>query len=259
MTMPKPYFSTEIERQNIHNKGLDLDSFETAIPHKRAMIVDDEPDTVEMVKLILTNAGIDVISAPNGKVALEKCLRLSPDIILLDIMMPEMDGFEIFERLRKFTETPVIFFTAKSQKEDLVKGLQIGADDYITKPYHPAELVARVNNTFRHNDGKQAVNGYYFPNLGLKISVETREVTINNQTVPLTSRELALLSILARNANNWATHQTIGEEIWGEDDEKSRKRIKYLIFLLRRKLEKNPSRPVLILSRDGLGYKLVAD
>ncbi len=259
MTMPKPYFTKEIEKQNFHNKGLDLDTIENTIPHKRAMIVDDEPDTVEMVKLILTNAGIDVISAPNGKVALEKCLRLSPDIILLDIMMPEMDGFETFERLRKFTETPVIFFTAKSQKEDLVKGLQIGADDYITKPYHPAELVARVNNTFRHYDGKQAVNGYYFPNLGLKISIDTREVTIHNQTIPLTSRELALLSILARNSNNWVTHQSIGEEIWGEDDEKSRKRIKYLIFLLRRKLEKNPSKPMLILSRDGLGYKLVAN
>lgn len=258
MTMPKPYFLTETAEPKIRDKGLDLDSMETAIPHKRAMIVDDEPDTVEMVKLILTNAGIDVISAPNGRVALEKCLRLSPDIILLDIMMPEMDGYETFERLRKFTTTPVIFFTAKSQKEELVKGLQIGADDYITKPYHPSELVARVHNTFRHSNGRQTVNSYFFPNLGFKITVDTREVTINNQTIPLTSRELSLLSILARNANNWVTHQTIGEDIWGEDDEKSRKRIKYLIFLLRRKLEKNPSRPALILSRDGLGYKLVA-
>ncbi|MHC1785370.1 MAG: response regulator transcription factor [Anaerolineaceae bacterium] len=252
-------FSQESIETRIQNKGLDLDSMEMEIPHKRVMIVDDEPDTVEMVKLILTNAGIDVISASSGKAALEKCLRLSPDAILLDIMMPEIDGYETYDRLRKITQTPVIFFTAKAQKEELVKGLQIGADDYITKPYHPAELVARVHNTFRHNNNHTPVNSYFFPNLGLKINVDTREVTVHDQTVPLTSRELALLSILARSSNNWVTHETIGNEIWGQDNEKTRKRIKYLIFLLRRKMEKNPSKPVLIISRDGLGYKLVAD
>jgi two-component system KDP operon response regulator KdpE len=116
-----------------------------------------------------------------------------------------------------------------------------------------------VHNTLRHNNNHAPVNSYFFPNLGLKINVETREVTIYDQTIPLTSRELALLSILARSSNNWVTHEAIGNEIWGQDDEKTRKRIKYLIFLLRRKMEKNPSKPVLILSRDGLGYKLVAD
>lgn len=135
MRTQDPYFSTYSIEPRANTKGMDLDSIETAIPHKRVMIVDDEPDTVEMVKLILTNAGIDVISAPNGKMALEKCLRLTPDLILLDIMMPEMDGYETYDRLRKITQTPVIFFSAKAQKEELVRGLQIGADDYITKPY----------------------------------------------------------------------------------------------------------------------------
>jgi DNA-binding response OmpR family regulator len=259
MRMTEPIYPMDTTSQKYQSKGLDLDSMEMSIPHKRAMIVDDEPDTVEMVKLILTNAGIDVVSAPNGKTALEKCLRLSPDVILLDIMMPEMDGFETYEHLRKITQTPVIFFTAKAQKEELVKGLQIGADDYITKPYHPAELVARVNNTFRHSNGHPPINSFLFPNIGLKINIDTREVTFNDHTIPLTSRELALLTILARSSKNWVTHETIGNEIWGEDDEKTRKRIKYLIFLLRRKMEKNPSKPNLILSRDGLGYKLTAD
>lgn len=259
MRMPDSIFPIDSINQKVQNKGLDLDSMEMAVPHKRAMIVDDEPDTVEMVKLILTNAGIDVISAQSGKVALDKCLRMSPDVILLDIMMPEMDGFETYERLRKITQTPVIFFTARTQKEELVKGLQIGADDYITKPYHPAELVARVHNTFRRASSQAPVNSYFFPNIGLKINIDTREVMFHDQTIPLTSRELALLSILARSSKNWVTHETIGKEIWGEDDEKTRKRIKYLIFLLRRKMEKNPSKPVLILSRDGLGYKLSAD
>ena len=159
-----------------------------------------------MVKMILTNAGIDVISAPNGKVALDKCLRLSPDVILLDIMMPEMDGYETYEHLRKITQTPVIFFTAKAQKDELVKGLQIGADDYITKPYHPAELVARVQTTFRHRSGHPPVNSFLFPTTGLKINIDTREVTYHDHTIPLTSRELALLTILARSSKNWVTH-----------------------------------------------------
>ena len=194
-----------------------------------------------------------------GKWLSDKVSRLSPDVILLDIMMPEMDGYETYEHLRKITQTPVIFFTAKAQKDELVKGLQIGADDYITKPYHPAELVARVQTTFRHSSGHPPVNSFLFPTTGLKINIDTREVTYHDHTIPLTSRELALLTILARSSKNWVTHETIGNEIWGEDDEKTRKRIKYLIFLLRRKVEKNPSKPALILSRDGLGYKLAAE
>lgn len=259
MTTPESNNVKESKGNKSQAKGLDLDFIGMSVPHKRAMIVDDEPDTVEMVKFILTNAGIDVIGASSGKIALDKCLRISPDIILLDIMMPEMDGFETFEKLREITNSPIIFFTAKSQKEELVKGLQIGADDYISKPYHPAELVARINNTFRRSSYTPPINQYQFPNVDLKINLDTREVVVRDHTIPLTIRELSLLSILARNSKNWVSHETIGNEIWGMDDEKTRKRIKYLIFLLRRKMEITPSKPVLIQNRDGLGYKLIAD
>lgn len=259
MTMPESINVKESFGNKSQARGLDLDLIGMTVPHKRAMIVDDEPDTIEMVKLILTNAGIDVVGAASGKIALDKCLRVSPDVILLDIMMPEMDGFETFGKLREITNSPIIFFTAKVQKEELVKGLQIGADDYITKPYHPAELVARINNTFRRSTNKPPINQYQFPNVELNINLETREVVIRDHTIPLTIRELSLLSILARNSKNWVTHEAIGNEIWGGDDEKTRKRIKYLIFLLRRKMEITPSKPVLIQNRDGLGYKLTAD
>lgn len=259
MDIGHPVISEIQTGRRIQNHGLDRDSMELEVPHKRVMIVDDEMDTVEMVKIILTNAGIDVISAANGKSALEKCMRHSPDMILLDIMLPEMDGYETFGRLRKITDTPIIFFSARSQKEEMVRGLQIGADDYITKPYHPSELVARIKNTFRRNLGIQHGSRLFFPVTGLKINLETHDAVLQDRIIPLTNRELSVLQILARNSRNWVKHGTLGHEIWGMDNEKTRRRIKYLIFLLRRKLETNPSKPRLILNRDGLGYKLDAE
>ncbi len=139
--------------------GLDLDRLDPSTPRRRVMIVDDEPETVGLLKYILSNAGIDVAGADSGKSAIDKVSRIWPDLILLDLMMPEMDGMETFANIRKLTPAPVVIVSAKNQKEDIVKGLQMGADDYITKPFHPAELVARVNTVVNRSRQISAPSG----------------------------------------------------------------------------------------------------
>lgn len=240
--------------------GLDLDRLDPATPRRRVMIVDDEPETVGLLKYILSNAGIDVSGAESGQVAVDKVSRIWPDLILLDLMMPEMDGEETFTNIRKLTPAPVVIVSAKNQKEDIVRGLQMGADDYITKPFHPAELIARVNTVVNRSRQVSAPSGLMdFPNLDMTLDPGTREVKTRGETIALARREFDVLYCLGRHTPRWVDHATIAEEVWGQNDSKAVNRIKYVIYLLRRKLEINPSRPQLILAREGLGYKLASD
>lgn len=236
--------------------GLDLDALENTGSRHKALIVDDEGDTVHLLKSVLMNAGMDVTGAATGENALEKAPRVWPDIILLDLMMPDMDGWETFSRLRKITKAPIVFISAKNQKEDVVKGLQFGADDYISKPFHPAELVARVNTIIQRNHIEKPAISFDFPKINLHIDLETREAIIREKSVYIPAKELNVLTVLAKNPSKWVTNRTIALEVWGDDSAKVIKRIKYLIFLLRRELEVDSSNPRLILSRESLGYKL---
>lgn len=127
-----------------NDKGFDLDALDQASPRKRVLIVDDEIESTTLIKLVLMSAGLDVFGASSGKESMEKTRQRKPDIILLDLMMPSMDGWQTFENLRKITNAPVIFVSAKTDKFDIVRGLELGADDYVTKPFHPSELIARV-------------------------------------------------------------------------------------------------------------------
>jgi DNA-binding response OmpR family regulator len=240
--------------------GLDLDRLDPSNPRRRVMIVDDEPETVGLIKYILSNAGIDVAGAENGQSAIDKVPKIWPDLILLDLMMPEMDGMETFANIRKLTPAPVVIVSAKNQKDDIVKGLQMGADDYITKPFHPAELVARVNTVVSRSRQISAPSGSIeFSNLEMRMDPDTREVEIRGGLIALARREFDVLHCLARHTPRWVDHSTLAEEVWGQNDPKAVNRIKYVIYLLRRKLEENPSHPQLILAREGLGYKLATD
>ncbi len=145
------------------DRGVDLDLVTTG--HKRitAMIVDDDPDTIRMIKTILMGAGMDVIGAVSGLDAIDKCPHTQPDVVLLDLMMPEMDGYETFHHLRTITSAPIVIVTARSLKDDVVEGLQFGADDYITKPFYPPELVARVNTVVRRTRYIAPVSSFFLP------------------------------------------------------------------------------------------------
>ena len=237
-------------------RGNDLDNFNDSSPRRRALIVDDEIESTTLMKMVLMSAGLDVTGAYSGHESLEKCSKLHPDVILLDLMMPVMDGWETYEKLRNITNAPVLIVSARTGKEDIVRGLEIGVEDYITKPYHPAELIARVNRVLNRSAATSHPQQYHFSEIGLKINTKTHEVEYDQRLIELPKKEFQLLSILAYHAPETATNEILAKELWGDNSEKIQNRIKHLIFVLRQSLESDPSRPKLVRNREGIGYRL---
>ena len=215
---------------------------------RRALIIDDGTESVNMMKMVLMSAGIDVSGAFTAQEAFDKLPIVKPDIILLDLLMPDVSGFDLFTRLHKSTPAPIVFVSARGQTEDIVRGLQLGATDYITKPYRPAELIARVKAAMLHTTPRSASTILDFPAVSLRINLTAREVRVRGETIFLPEKEFEVLSLLARNAPSAVRKETFTQEIWGENSDKAQKRVKYLIFLLRQKLEQNPSEPKLIIT-----------
>lgn len=234
--------------------GVDLD--EIAQERRKVLVVEDEPDTVFLLKQILRMAGYNVASAENGVDALKKVSEYNPDLVLLDIMLPEMDGWDTMTYLRQMADTPVIIVSAIVKKPDVVRGLRMGADDYMTKPFYNDEVVARVQAVLRRTGSKQEVNNIVFPKIGMIIELKNQEVTVNRRIVQLTSREFSVLAVLAKHAPTAVDYRTISEEVWGEDNPRTRNRTKYLVYLLRQKLTNAGIHPDFIINVDRLGYRL---
>ena len=237
-------------------KGMDLDDIQARPSTRKALIVDDDPDTVDLIKIIFRNAGMDVVSAFSGKEAIQKCSDSIPSVILLDLMMPDMDGWETFHNIRQMSDVPVIVVSADTKKENVVKGLNLGFDDYVTKPFFPPELVARVNTVLRRASGTVPLTRRVYPEIDLTIDFETHEIKLRGKDVHLSTREFALLEVLAIKAPRLVRYEDIATKIWDSDNYKVRNRIKYLIYLLRQKVEIDPIDPQLIINREGLGYQL---
>ena len=237
-------------------RGKDLDILESESPHKRVMIVDDEADTINLVKYVLMDAGMDVISASSGQEAITRVSKNSPDVILLDLMMPDKDGWTVYKEIRKMTDVPVIFISALADADYIVKGLNTGADDYICKPFFPSELVARINRLPTKSKPINLGQVYRFPENGLVIDSNTREVAYGGRIIVLPAREFGVLASLARRPGQWVPLAAIAFDVWSDTTAQIQSRIKYLVFLLRSQLERDPRNPRLIISREGLGYKL---
>ncbi|HEY9075185.1 MAG TPA: response regulator transcription factor [Anaerolineaceae bacterium] len=237
--------------------GLDLDQIGETPQRPRVLIVDDEPDTVFLMKTILRQAGFDVSGAYSSRDALQKTVATHPDLILLDLMMPEVDGWAAFEQLRQITEAPVMIVSALSGKEMVVRGLEIGADDYMTKPFSSIEMVARVRNILRRSQRKAEKRIYYFPEVDLKIDLDEHTLSLKGEKIALPGKEFAILELLARQAPNTVSYEAIADSVWGEDSPEVRNRIKYLIFLLRRKLDGvGNGEDGIIVNTGRIGYKL---
>ena len=235
--------------------GIDLDQVD-AVDRHRVLVVEDELDTIFLLKQILRIAGFNVVSASSGNEALKKVVDYQPDIVLLDLMMPEMDGWQTFEYLRQMTEVPVIIVSALGTKEEVVSGLKQGVDDYISKPFYNKEVVERVKAVLRRSQNSQEISRLVFPQIDLIVDLMTQEVILVGERIRLTPKEFSVLSILAKHAPAIVSYETISDSVWGEDSPDVRKRTKYLIYLLRRKFEKAVSKANLILNVDRIGYKL---
>ncbi|MBK5108870.1 MAG: response regulator transcription factor [Anaerolineales bacterium] len=247
---------TEYRDGTVSQKGVDLDTIQARSSARRALIIDDDPDTVDLIKIIFRNAGMDVVGAFSGKEAIQKCSDSVPSVILLDLMMPDMDGWETYDSIRQMTNAPVIVVSADTKKENVVRGLNTGFDDYVTKPFFPPELVARVNTVLRRAGSSQQVARRVYPEIDMTIDFESHEVNLRGEEVQLSSREFALLEVLAKKAPRLVRYEEIATKIWDKDNYKVRNRIKYLIYLLRQKIEIDPNDPQLVINREGLGYQL---
>ena len=226
---------------------------------QKILIVDDEPHIVELVKYNLAQAGYTVVSAHDGHEAVGKVRQERPDLIVLDIMLPYVDGLEVCRQIRRESAVPIIMLTAKGGELERVVGLEIGADDYVTKPFSPRELVARVRAILRRAapDAAPAHSGPVRSG-GLVLDAATHEVSLNGRPVDLTAKEFELLRLLLSHPNRVFTRDFLLEHIWGYDYFGSTRTVDMHISRLREKIEDDPAAPTYIVTVRGVGYKFKA-
>jgi two-component system KDP operon response regulator KdpE len=219
------------------------------------LIVDDDPGLRELIRINLEHEGYRVLQASNGIECLNVVREQRPELVLLDVMMPEMDGLEACGRIRQFSQVPVLMLTAKVQSTDIVTGLDRGADDYLLKPFNIDELTARIRALLRR------VPSAYRPlnvcDGQIQIDQQKREVTVREKVVDLTPTEYQLLLLLAEHAGKVVEHEMLLRAVWGQEYTKDNDYLKVYIWHLRRKLEQDPRNPRLLLTEWGVGYRLV--
>ena len=207
--------------------------------------------------MLLERRGFEVIKAFSAEEGLRKAYRHQPDLVLLDIMMPDMDGWEVCKRLREMSDVPIIFLTARSEGKDVVRGLEMGADDYVIKPYDNDELVARVRAHLRRSPKPNMSEELAFNGGDFRINFMNREVRVRNETKHLTPKEFNLLGVLVRNAGRVVPRTELVTEAWGEEYGDAIDSLKLYIHYLRQKLEMDPERPEYILTSRGVGYRFI--
>jgi DNA-binding response OmpR family regulator len=230
-------------------------------PHpgrRRILVVDDEPRMRHFIRLNLEHDGFEVAEAGSGIQALDQLRDQMPDLILLDVMMPDLDGFEALRLVREISSVPVIMLTAKGEEDDRVRGLELGADDYITKPFSPRELVSRVRAVLRRTEMPgSATHDVIEVDERLKIDFDRREVWVEGQIVKLRPTEYKLLYHLVKNAGWVVPHDQLLAKVWGYEYRDETHYLRLYINYLRQKLEKDPSNPQYILTERGVGYRFV--
>jgi len=225
---------------------------------RHILVVDDESRIVRFVRMNLELEGFRVSEANAGREAIEKVRDDLPDLVLLDVMLPDMDGFEVLKEIRSFSPVPVIMLTVKGEEEDRVRGLDLGADDYITKPFSPRELVSRIKAVLRRAEAAMpASQGLVVIDEDLQIDFDQREVIVRGNRVKLRPTEYRLLYHLVNNAGWVMTHEMLLSKVWGHEYRDDHQLLRLYITYLRQKIEPDPSNPKYILTEHGIGYRFV--
>ncbi|HSR48448.1 MAG TPA: response regulator transcription factor [Anaerolineales bacterium] len=223
---------------------------------KTLLLVDDEPRYVQLMEVNLKTEGYVVTSAADGQQAVESVAASQPDLILLDVMMPVMDGFTACARIREFSTVPIIMVTAKGEERDRVKGLDVGADDYIVKPFSAQELLARVRAVLRRAE-RQDAGAFHepvFTHHELQIDLARAEVRSSGEPVMLTATEYRLLQTLAASVGKMLSPEELLTTVWGPEYRDDKEILWVCLSRLRQKIEPDPKNPIHILTRQGLGY-----
>ena len=227
------------------------------MPNERILVVDDDPLIVRLLRMNLEKVGYGVLVAMDGEQGLDICARELPDLVILDLMLPKRDGYEVCRAIREFSLVPVVMLSAKGEQVDKLRGFEMGADDYLTKPFAPAELLARVQAVLRRSQQGAAPAAASVVRCGpIAVDFVRRRVTVAGEPVRLTPTEFKLLQQLAVNAGKVLSHTDLLTKVWGPEYRDDRDYLWAYVRHLRRKLEPNPDRPAYILSEPGVGYVL---
>jgi two-component system KDP operon response regulator KdpE len=221
----------------------------------RIMIIDDEPQMRRLLQVALTAHGYEIREAETGREGIDQAAVFHPDLIVLDLSLPDLDGIEVIKQLREWTQTPVIILSVREQESDKIAALDAGADDYVTKPFSMGELLARIRTALRHAAGVEDEPVLTFG--GLAIDLTRRYVAVDGGEVKLTPTEYELLRILVVNAGKVLTHRQLMRTVWGPSYEQETNYLRVYIRQLRQKIEPDPARPRHIVTEPGVGYRLV--
>ena len=223
-------------------------------PLSTALIIDDEPQMRRLLGVTLEANGYKIIEAANGQDGILEAAQRRPDIILLDLGLPDLDGLAVLTRLREWSRTPVIVLTVRDREEDKIAALDKGADDYVTKPFHSGELLARMRVALRH--AQPLPEETVFRSGPLEVDLVARAVKVKGRDIKLTATEYSLLRLFVRHAGKVLTHRQILREVWGPNSTEQTPYLRVYMAHLREKLETNPSQPKLFLTEAGVGYRL---
>jgi two-component system KDP operon response regulator KdpE len=226
-------------------------------PH--ILVIDDEPQILRAIRTILTEKQFRVSTASRGEEGLTLAASSEPDLIILDLGLPDMDGVEVCSRLREWTQTPVIILSVRDSERDKVAALDMGADDYLTKPFGIEELLARVRVALRHAGSRKEEQNKIIKAGPVTIDLVWHIVKRGEEEIKLTGIEYKLLAYLASNHHRVLTHQSILSNVWGPEDADHTEYLRVYMRQLRKKLEADPDRPQYILTEPGIGYRFIAD
>jgi len=222
----------------------------------KILVVDDDPTLRRFLQDFLREEKYTVIAAANGNEALRQAYRAHPDLVVLDVMMPGMDGWEVTARLREMSDVPIILLTAKSAEADKLRGFSLGVDDYLTKPFSFAELSARIQAVLNRARHKPLTERNVLRIGDLEVDLDRRELRREGQPVALTPTEFRLMEVLARNAGKAVAETELVREVWGAYRQENTTTVRRYIFLLRKKIEPQPDEPRYIVTVRGYGYRL---
>lgn len=225
----------------------------------RVLIVEDEPSLVESISYALELEGFEVVSAVTGREGIEQARIANPSLILLDVMLPESSGLDVCRQIRTTSDVPIIMLTARGSEADKVAGLELGADDYVTKPFSMRELMARVRAHIRRSGrtGTFAVNNEVLRGAGVQVDIDAHEVRVDGRPVELRPKEFDLLESLMRRKNRLATREALIDDVWGPSYFGDTKTLDVHIKRIRQKIEENPAKPIRVVTVRGLGYKFM--
>jgi two-component system KDP operon response regulator KdpE len=228
---------------------------ETIKPSQTVLIIDDEPQIRRLLRVTLEAHGYRVFDAPTGQDGVVQAAQHRPDVILLDLGLPDLDGIEVLRRLREWSRVPVIILSVRDREDDKVAALDGGADDYVTKPFNSAELLARVRAALRHAQ-PQGIDAIFRAG-NLEVDLSSRTVRKSGEVVKLTPTEYSLLRLLVTHSGKVLTHRQLLTEIWGVKAVEQTHYLRVHIAHLREKIENDPSKPELVITEPAVGYRLV--